>query len=453
MSPVSEAAVAEHMRLVRGLSRENQPLSSGGRTATVSNPRWYTPEGHPTPGRRALREELVARALARPSATIVAASPVASEVTAEGVERFGVADLASLVDASDGRPRAIVMAGPPGAGKSTVRAQLLGADAAAWMVIDADAFKDALIDRARRDGSYETWIKPDAVRELEAGGERFFPLEMSALLQVESGQLAQLQRNEAVAAGRDILIDTVLWNQANAQGIGAQLQAAGYAISVVDVEVPYELSMARVMARWEATYREAMAGRDERGGRWVPSEYARTVYGGPRGTRGPSLCESTARALAQTCPAVVSYRLFRAQPGRDVDLAVMLATPARLETQMAREAEGAPLVVVTPSGSPSGPASGSPGASSRQQQEVAARAPQPAGPTSSRHAVSPPDTAPRASAGAPSSTPPRPAETTQSSGPRVPNGPAQQAGAQRAQRRRRQERSVGREGPGASPER
>jgi len=33
------------------------------------------------------------------------------------------------------------------------------------------------------DGSHETFLKPDAVREPEAAGEPFFPLELAALAQ------------------------------------------------------------------------------------------------------------------------------------------------------------------------------------------------------------------------------------------------------------------------------
>lgn len=456
MSPLSDDVVAQHMRLVRAMSRENEPLSSRGSTATVRNPRWYTPQGQATPRRNALHEELVALAIAR--------SPGTTAGIPEGAQPPGENERAPLIGASDGRPRAVVMAGPPGAGKSTVRAQLLGAEADAWMVIDADAFKDALIDRALEDGSYDAWIKPEAVRTLEAGGERFFPLEMSALLQAESGQLAQLQRNQAVAAGRDILIDTVLWNQTHARGIGAQLQAAGYAISVVDVEVPYELSMARVMARWEATYREAMAGRDERGGRWVPSEYARVVYGGPSGTRGPSLCEATARELAQTCPAVVSYRLFRAQLPRDVDPATALAIPARLETAMIRERDGGPLIASPTSGSAdvssSRPPTGlSSGLSAGLSAGLSSGVPQVPGPASrpadavELGAVAPPDgassgTAPRSA----SSTSARAAGVGQDGGSAVWDAPAQRA-QHRRRRERDQERDRGREGPAAGQER
>lgn len=53
----------------------------------------------------------------------------------------------------------------------------------AGVVVDADKFKDKLLREAMNDGSHETFLKPDAVREPEAAGEPFFPLELAALAQ------------------------------------------------------------------------------------------------------------------------------------------------------------------------------------------------------------------------------------------------------------------------------
>ncbi|MFZ8393454.1 zeta toxin family protein, partial [Staphylococcus aureus] len=41
--------------------------------------------------------------------------------------------------------KAIILAGPPGAGKSTVLAEVLGANRSAWLTVDADEFKRALL--------------------------------------------------------------------------------------------------------------------------------------------------------------------------------------------------------------------------------------------------------------------------------------------------------------------
>lgn len=355
---MSDQAVAHHMQLVRVLSRSGGPLSALGATATVLNPAWFNEDG-PTAQRQILHAALLAEALGPPAAGAAEASAresaPGSAATPVPPDQATAQAARSVLSSSDQGPRAVVMAGPPGAGKSTVRAQLLGPDTSRWTVIDADAFKDGLIDAALEDQSYARWIKPPQVHALEATGERFFPAEMSALLQAESGLLARQQRQRAVAEGRDIVVDTVLWDARAALELGTTLERAGYVIDVVDVEVSYALSAARIAARWESVYREALAGRDERGGRWVPSEYARIVYGGPGGTRGPSLCESSARELAERCPAVTSYRLFRAVPTPGADHVQALRAPAVLETVMHRARAGDALVPAPPAGTTAAP--------------------------------------------------------------------------------------------------
>ncbi|MEK8229370.1 hypothetical protein NKG05_30855 [Oerskovia sp. M15] len=41
--------------------------------------------------------------------------------------------------------------------------------------MDADRFKEKLLREALADGSYETFLKPEGVREREEAGEPFFP--------------------------------------------------------------------------------------------------------------------------------------------------------------------------------------------------------------------------------------------------------------------------------------
>lgn len=77
---------------------------------------------------------------------------------------------------------------------------------------------------------------------------------------------------------------------------------------MIDVEVSYEISQARIMNRWKRAYEAALDGRDEWGGRWVPSEFARAVFDGPAGRSKP---ETVAAQLVETCPAVSRYRVYR----------------------------------------------------------------------------------------------------------------------------------------------
>ncbi|MGJ9422644.1 zeta toxin family protein, partial [Aeromicrobium sp. CF3.5] len=133
------------MATVRDLSKPGKPLSVAAPTRTLANPAWWI-GGDPTPSRDALHERLL--------------QEYRGNVPEPGEEG-----------------RAIVLAGPPGAGKGRIRDGLLVAEAGSYLVVDADEFKRLLLREAQRDGSYESWIKPAAVVDLESAGEQFFPLE------------------------------------------------------------------------------------------------------------------------------------------------------------------------------------------------------------------------------------------------------------------------------------
>lgn len=263
------------METVRELSKPGQALAPNAPTATTNNPAWWI-DGEPTPSRLRLHTRLLQE----------------TRDAAPDVEQ---------------QRRAIVLAGPPGAGKSTVLEHVLGEHRGKYLVIDADEFKRSLLSEAQADGSYDQWLVPDAIREREAERERFYPLELASLVHEESSHLAKSLRTDAIAAG-DIVIDTVLSNESDALALGQRLHAAGYDVRVIDVEVPYELSEERIRARWEYAYTAALDGGDSLGGRWVPSEYARDVFDGPGGRSKP---EAAARALAEATPAVSRYRVYR----------------------------------------------------------------------------------------------------------------------------------------------
>ena len=269
---------ARHIEVIRALSQPGQPLAPDAPTASIYNPAWFNlaaPNLAPIGARKHLHEVLRAQATSAPA---------------------------------DHDRQAIVLAGPPGAGKSTVMRQITGEMAATFLALDADEFKIMLLDEALRDGSYESWLKPAEVRALEAQGERFFPLEMASLVHEESSFLTRLAQHDALAAGINVVIDTVLSDANKALDLGRRLTQAGYSIRVIDVEVPYEVSHARIVARWEQAYLDGLAGRAQLGGRWVPSEFTRSVFDGPGGR---SCSEIAAERLAHDCPAVTRFQRFR----------------------------------------------------------------------------------------------------------------------------------------------
>lgn len=165
-----------------------------------------------------------------------------------------------------GERKAIILAGPPGAGKSTVLADMLGADRGAWITVDADEFKRALLTEAIKDGSYDRAIMPPEVRAAEAVGERFFPLELAFLVHEESSQLVIRVRNDAVGESLNVVIGIVLSSPEKAVELGQRLGSVGYSVEVIDVEVPFELSESRIAGRWQQFYERALGGTDKLGG-------------------------------------------------------------------------------------------------------------------------------------------------------------------------------------------
>ena len=298
------------MDTVRELSKPGLALGRDAATATINNPAWWV-GGEPTLSRALLHERLISEARA-----------VALEV--------------------EQQRRAIVLAGPPGAGKSSVLADVLGEHRRMYLVIDADEFKRSLLREAQADGSYDQWLMPDAIRERQAQGEKFYPLELASLVHEESSYLAKSLRGDAIDAGDNIVIDTVLGREVDALALGQSLHKADYDVRVIDVEVPYELSEERIRGRWENAYRTALDGGDSLGGRWVPSEYARDMFDGPDGRSKP---EAAALALAERCPAVSRYRVFRttAKEARAADAEGRFAQ-ATVEVDRSRSSRSGALV-------------------------------------------------------------------------------------------------------------
>ncbi len=282
---------------------EGGPVAWDAPTSSKRNPRWHRRDGY-TSSRKALHERLLADSL--------------KEVPGLRSER-----------------RAIVQAGPPGAGKTSLRKTLLGDASEDFLVVDADEFKIRLLREAVADGSYESWIKPAAVREREAAGERFHPMELSSLVHAESADLADRLRRDALRSGKNVVIDTVLSSDTKARQIMGELERAGYDVQVIDVEVPREVSEERIRTRWREGDELAKKG-EGLGGRWVPSEFGAWVYGDPGGGSRP---EANARMVAEESPAVSRYRVYRTS----AEQAEAKAGPT-LETDMTRATRGGPLV-------------------------------------------------------------------------------------------------------------
>lgn len=306
-----------HIEVVRELSTPGGVLDKDGPNATVHNPAWfYLGTGVPRRGRAQLHERLKQEVLDR--------YPQAKK------ER-----------------RALVLAGPPGAGKGSVAGRVLGDDREAFVIVDPDDFKSLLLREALADGSYEAWIKPDAVREMEAHGERLYPLELAALVHEESSMLAAQLREDLIATETNVVVDVVLGTERTALVLGEQLTQADYHVMIVDVEVPYEVSQARIVHRWQEAMHEAETGKvGALGGRWVPSQYARALFDTEHGR---SKSQDVANTLARRCPVVMRYERYftSGQEHRASQQEHRLAVPT-LEIAKVRPEAGAALETERP---------------------------------------------------------------------------------------------------------
>ncbi|MDE9366555.1 zeta toxin family protein [Luteipulveratus sp. YIM 133132] len=277
-----------HQHALEELTSASGPLTADGERSTLRNPSWWR-QGPDGPEPRAGRDRLHERVL----------------------QEFRDAHPAVVQDR-----QAIVLAGPPGAGKSSslddvVRGQ--GSSQEQWLVINSDDFKDALLDEALRDGSYESWIKGPEVRAYEAQGHEFQPREFASLVHGESGLLAQQATRDALERGDRVVIDGTLSHQASADRLMGQLRDAGYSVTVVDVECTQAQSEQRALGRWRSGREEAATGttrteQDARlGGRWVPPAFARSLF---QNEDGRSSCAHTVDHVEQAHGhRTVRYRL------------------------------------------------------------------------------------------------------------------------------------------------
>lgn len=159
-------------------------------------------------------------------------------------------------------PRAALMTGQSGSGKSTVRAELEGemAKHGGAIVVDADAMR---------------WHLP-YIDELDSSDPNF-----SAQTQVDAGRLAAEIGRQAVAARRNVIIDGTLRDLESAREIALELGQKGYRTELHALAVNDQVSMVRSALRYE---RDAAAGRAARlvPQGWHDASYvavARTVRG------------------------------------------------------------------------------------------------------------------------------------------------------------------------------
>ncbi|MEE2061601.1 zeta toxin family protein [Rhodococcus artemisiae] len=284
------------------LSTGDGPLQPDAPHATVNNRRWFRRiDGAPVPtsARRRLHEQILEQWRA--------ANPhVARERSA------------------------IVMAGPPGAGKSSTHEHLFrGRDPRRWRELDADVFKRYLLEAALADGTFEELVPPE-LRAAPGEGSRFYPFELSALVHRESTDfLFAAAQRDAVADGENLIIDGTLAWKGHAERLLTHLQQAGYTIHVVDVEAPQHVAAERIVTRWRHGLLGALGDPADPparlGGRWVPATAVDALFTEFREPdhlplHGRSVTQVNALEVSEAHTAVGCYDLYRTEDaGRGAD--------------------------------------------------------------------------------------------------------------------------------------
>lgn len=215
---------------------------------------------------------------------------------------------------------AIIMAGPPGAGKSSTHDQLFdGLDRRQWRELDADVFKRYLLEEAVADGTLQGLLPPD-LRAQPGEASRFYPFELSALVHRESTDfLFDAAMRESVARGDNLIIDGTLSWKSHAERLVGDLSRAGYTIRVVDVEASQDVAADRIVERWREGLVQALEQpadpSAQLGGRWVPATAVDGLFTEFREPdklplHGKSVTEVNALEVSETHAAVTQYDLY-----------------------------------------------------------------------------------------------------------------------------------------------
>lgn len=262
-------------RLLEQLGAPGGPLADDTSSSTVHNSAWFQDDARPSAQRRAVHREIA----------------TAFRAQRPNVKRDR---------------RAIVLAGPPGAGKSSARKKLIadmGSSDEDWRDLNADDFKDQLLLRAAQDGSIDRELAP-------AGTEALTPRERASLVHEESSLLMKQERGRAISRGENVIIDGTLANEPKAFDTLDMLQRSGYTVDIIVVDGPKPVTKARAEHRWRTEHLESLkadATATERlGGRAVPPGFIDKLYEDD----GQSICSGIAKRVAEANANVVSFQRY-----------------------------------------------------------------------------------------------------------------------------------------------
>ena len=196
--------------------------------------------------------------------------------------------------------RALITAGPPGAGKSSARRDRVPKEEEhLWRFIDADDFKKRLVKKLQQSGEYESMIPP-AVGERIAAGERFAPGEFASLVHEESSMLARQARLRSLNRGERVVLDGVNGSDRKLREKVEELAKTGYSsVEIIAVDGPKAVTRARVEHRWNKSFDAYLAGDEDAGydARYVPEHISDAIY--REGDERSSCAKAVAKCVRQ----------------------------------------------------------------------------------------------------------------------------------------------------------
>lgn len=281
----------EHWQRLIDLSRDEGPLSQAKSKASLKIGQWYS-RGRPHEAREVVRRQ------------------IAAIVNTTG-------------DAPEASPTAILMAGPPGAGKTGALREALKIAGHSGPIrrIDADHIKDEFIVASLRDGTFHSLLVPPEIKELAEAGDIFHPRELATLVHSESAFFAERLADRAVHDRQSFILDATMQNQDRAVERVTTLKEAGYQVSIVEVMCSRDQALQRTYDRWlagrelaqRAASDPAAGWNDALGGRFTPPDFVKGLFTGPDAdSSGPHA--AARRAMAEAgADRLIRYRV---DPGR-----------------------------------------------------------------------------------------------------------------------------------------